>query len=299
MMKIDNKLRAMAAYLIISWFIVIVSGALAENIIDFEEFDLSGNLHLDVSESLSFPGVGGSYISATINGGADNRIYDLFQIGGDPLATGQALIDWHWPKGSNPDGTTILFDWPISEFSLRAGDFKSDDDTPLKIVAYDGNDQEVASDSLDWPDTAGPPFATLSVSGAGIRKVIFTSGGKFAGSVFLDDMTFEPDYYYLIPDKMEASASTGDTVNLQLKAGSSNANRKYIVLGSMSETFPGTLLPGDLATLPLNLDIFTDAVLALVNTPTFKDFLGKLDSNGRSEERRVGKECRSRWSPYH
>ena len=23
------------------------------------------------------------------------------------------------------------------------------------------------------------------------------------------------------------------------------------------------------------------------------------DINGRSEERRVGKECRSRWSPYH
>ena len=22
-------------------------------------------------------------------------------------------------------------------------------------------------------------------------------------------------------------------------------------------------------------------------------------ANGRSEERRVGKECRSRWSPYH
>ena len=24
-----------------------------------------------------------------------------------------------------------------------------------------------------------------------------------------------------------------------------------------------------------------------------------LGENGRSEERRVGKECRSRWSPYH
>ena len=23
------------------------------------------------------------------------------------------------------------------------------------------------------------------------------------------------------------------------------------------------------------------------------------EGNGRSEERRVGKECRSRWSPYH
>ena len=26
---------------------------------------------------------------------------------------------------------------------------------------------------------------------------------------------------------------------------------------------------------------------------------GKLDDAARSEERRVGKECRSRWSPYH
>ena len=29
-----------------------------------------------------------------------------------------------------------------------------------------------------------------------------------------------------------------------------------------------------------------------------KDFLMKKDFD-RSEERRVGKECRSRWSPYH
>ena len=26
---------------------------------------------------------------------------------------------------------------------------------------------------------------------------------------------------------------------------------------------------------------------------------GPGDMHGRSEERRVGKECRSRWSPYH
>ena len=35
--------------------------------------------------------------------------------------------------------------------------------------------------------------------------------------------------------------------------------------------------------------------------PTIKDALdiiGKL-TVARSEERRVGKECRSRWSPYH
>ena len=27
--------------------------------------------------------------------------------------------------------------------------------------------------------------------------------------------------------------------------------------------------------------------------------VGQLAMRGRSEERRVGKECRSRWSPYH
>jgi len=38
---------------------------------------------------------------------------------------------------------------------------------------------------------------------------------------------------------------------------------------------------------------------------TFTDFLAHLSERGyvganiRSEERRVGKECRSRWSPYH
>ena len=29
------------------------------------------------------------------------------------------------------------------------------------------------------------------------------------------------------------------------------------------------------------------------------EFLGRMDQQVRSEERRVGKECRSRWSPYH
>ena len=30
-----------------------------------------------------------------------------------------------------------------------------------------------------------------------------------------------------------------------------------------------------------------------------KEFNAKTADQGRSEERRVGKECRSRWSPYH
>src|SRR6266436_4750995 len=33
--------------------------------------------------------------------------------------------------------------------------------------------------------------------------------------------------------------------------------------------------------------------------PQSEEHLAAVDALGRSEERRVGKECRSRWSPYH
>ena len=33
--------------------------------------------------------------------------------------------------------------------------------------------------------------------------------------------------------------------------------------------------------------------------PYFSEYYGNPFNTTRSEERRVGKECRSRWSPYH
>ena len=38
-------------------------------------------------------------------------------------------------------------------------------------------------------------------------------------------------------------------------------------------------------------------VIDVVKIGFIKENIGNLDD--RSEERRVGKECRSRWSPYH
>ena len=49
--------------------------------------------------------------------------------------------------------------------------------------------------------------------------------------------------------------------------------------------------------------VFVTGVKEITTTPAlFGDVLeyeGKFYKVGRSEERRVGKECRSRWSPYH
>src|SRR5258707_13112460 len=40
-------------------------------------------------------------------------------------------------------------------------------------------------------------------------------------------------------------------------------------------------------------------VTAMLGAPKVKDVRGFSDFGYRSEERSVGKECRSRWSPYH
>lgn len=161
--------------------------------IDFENFDLSGAVFLDVPETLTFDDIDGSGINVTIIAGADNRVYDLSQFGNNPNAASQALIDWPWPDGSNPTGTTILFNQPILLFSLRAGDFGGDEDTPLKITAYDALDKPIAEDNAIWNASQNPPFQKLSIASANIRKVIYNSGGSYPNSTFIDDITFIPE----------------------------------------------------------------------------------------------------------
>ena len=41
------------------------------------------------------------------------------------------------------------------------------------------------------------------------------------------------------------------------------------------------------------------AQMTIVTDLRFWDYLVQGQKQPRSEERRVGKECRSRWSPYH
>src|SRR2546423_1402527 len=48
-----------------------------------------------------------------------------------------------------------------------------------------------------------------------------------------------------------------------------------------------------------NQVVSVGADIAFDADPTFFACLVRFESSSRSEERRVGKECRSRWSPYH
>ena len=65
-----------------------------------------------------------------------------------------------------------------------------------------------------------------------------------------------------------------------LSAGMENDNRGYIILGSITGTKPGSLLPGGKAILPLNCDFFMNLVITFINTPIFVNFKGTLDDSG-------------------
>jgi hypothetical protein len=86
-------------------------------------------------------------------------------------------------------------------------------------------------------------------------------------------------------DVSTISESTGGVVNFTLNAGTANANRNYLLAGSLSGTDPGTLLPGGLVTIPLNRDWFTDFILARLNTIPFTNFWGTLDASGQGSAR--------------
>ena len=72
--------------------------------------------------------------------------------------------------------------------------------------------------------------------------------------------------------------------------------RQYLVPYFMT-SHPGSGLPEavELAEFATKLDFCLEKMLQ--KHP--REMLSPLQSSSRSEERRVGKECRSRWSPYH
>lgn len=133
-----------------------------------------------------------------------------------------------------------------------------------KDIALDSSDNMyvtgvVNSDESSFPVAAGPDLT-------------FNGGG--------DGFVAKLGYQSLYADADTISASTGGSVNFTLTAGMINANRDYLLLGSISGTVPGTPLPGGMATLPLNWDLFMTTVALMINTPPFHDFMGTLDGSG-------------------
>lgn len=166
---------------------------------DFSRYDLGGAVWIDRPEVEAIADAGGSGITLTVVAAQDLRVYDLFRYG-DGTETGQALIDVDWVQFDNSQGTTLLLDAPVAELHLHAGDFGRDDDSPLSLAAYDGSGAQLDSVTVDWGAAATGPFAELVVSGEGIRRAQFRSGGSAPGSVFISRVEL------LVPVAIEPSS---------------------------------------------------------------------------------------------
>lgn len=86
--------------------------------------------------------------------------------------------------------------------------------------------------------------------------------------------------FTLAVDVASIPETTGGTAQFSLDAGVANANRNYLLLGGISGTDPGTLLPGGEAVLPLNWDGFTTLVVIYANSSLFQNFMATLDGQG-------------------
>jgi hypothetical protein len=113
----------------------------------------------------------------------------------------------------------------------------------------------------------------------GFRTWGYSGGGPDPDITFIDDVSIILDDLYC---DTYALSEKGGSINFSLGAGVANANRNYILLGSISGTTPGTPLPGGMVTLPLNWDIFTNLVITFANTPAFTNFMGPLDAGGNA-----------------
>lgn len=187
---------------------VAVAGVQAQTVVDFESFNLGGATFLDTPQTMNFINVGNTNVDMTILGHDDLRVYDLakFNSGGGGYASPgpQALIDMNWNTYSNPKGTDIVFSQGVSNFSLIAGDFGSDADTSLRIEAFGSSGNSLGISTAIWSNSAFPPFAKLSLNVNDIFRVHYSSGGPYANSTFIDDITFtatavpEPEAYAMM-----------------------------------------------------------------------------------------------------
>ncbi len=91
--------------------------------------------------------------------------------------------------------------------------------------------------------------------------------------------------HLLVADRFTLVEAAGGRIHFALHGGFGNSGRSYALLGSLSGTAPGTPLPGNVVTLPLNIDEFTVIVKTYLNSPTFLGFAGKLSPFGNGAAR--------------
>jgi regulation of enolase protein 1 (concanavalin A-like superfamily) len=143
----------------------------------------------------------------------------------------------------------------------------------------------------------GTDGKTWKVGGAVTWKVTGTLNVGIATSYWLwfgisktpttGDYTFfdlaVPSKTQLASDRAGFSAASGGTIAMDLAMGAANKGQIYLILGSLSGSFPGIPLPGG-AKLPINFDTMTSLSLTFAGNPgIFPSSVGLLSATGTAK----------------
>ena len=132
-------------------------------------------------------------------------------------------------------------------------------------------------------DFAGNLFVTGYTESTGAADGFpVTVGPDLTGNGDADAFVARISAFTLTADSPTFSITSGNAVTLDLNAGEAGADRPYLVLGSLTGTYPGIALPSGPAQLPLVWDAFTNFTVQMANTTCLEDFLGILDAEGKA-----------------
>src|ERR1022692_3603643 len=148
--------------------------------------------------------------------------------------------------------------------------------------------------SINEPDNYAVEEALQIAARDGGKVTVVTVGGDDDEEILRREMAMGANQGVLISDEA-FSGSDGKGIATILKAFVQKGHYDLILTGVQAED-AGAQVGGMLAAM---LDY---PFASLVNAIEVQDGTLKISreiEGGRSEERRVGKECRSRWSPYH
>ena len=139
----------------------------------------------------------------------------------------------------------------------------------------------------DAPESAREAFELLIARGTGGKPVVYRpearSGGLRSGHLYRDSSEME----VAIVRTEAAAAPAGSPSSSPPSPGAAPAAGRTTYEMRIPFSLLGRLSGGVGGRLGLTLEV------------TDNDGAGPAARTTRSEERRVGKECRSRWSPYH
>jgi len=176
------------------------------------------------------------------------------------------VSNWKWGIESWDDTFAV----PSPYLDLHVHNCHFSENTSFGLLNHSSN--KTVAICNEWGHPTGPYHPISNPNGE--------------GNVVSDLVDFEPWFKgaeTLFSNSYFLSAANGGSIDFFLDAGSDNANRNYILLGSFSGTEPGTALPGGFTTLPLNWDPLTNFILALVNSNLFTHFMGVLDGSGQGQ----------------